>query len=439
MRKSLIGGIALGLVLLGGGVWLARRGSAAAAAESETALFTSEGQGEGLAIRLEAREPLRAVRWLQPLPGGLALCQVSTQSDRQLLAKFQDGRPTQVLAIPRPAGLSEGYFRQCEVRDALAMGNTLVLLLKADGGRREWPLAMALGPDGSLLWAQRVQAEHLVADGTHLWAWGPTGAQRMPLALGSSEKLGPKPERPDLPEPLRWPEEVPPPTALLPTAGGFLVSHGKGLSAWSSEGGWHHTAAPAPSPLGFTEPKGNLVRAGETLYWQPEPGVLLKVGANGAILGPEGLPAPTEALDGALLRLLGKGPDGRLWFSLAAPLLPEAKAVSLTPASPEAPAEEGWKVEAAPAEVGLPAPTPLTADQRAAYQDLLGKPMDRLYAWKPGEPGLRSVVWSQAWPKLGAPAGFPPPPGDGGLRPEAGGFLFGAEQQRWWLPLKALP
>ncbi len=439
MRKSLIGGIALGLVLVGGGIWLAHRGSAAAAGDSETALFTSAVQGEGVAIRLDAKEPLRAVRWLQPLPGGLALCQVSTQSDRQLLAKFQDGRPTQVIAIPRPAGLSEGYFRQSEVRDALVMGDTLVLLLNADGSRREWPVVLAVTPEGALLWAHRVQAEHLVADGAQLWAWGPTGAQRMPVAMGNAEHSGSKLERPGLPEPVRWPEEVPPPTALVPTPGGLLVSHARGLSAWKSEGGWHHTAAPAPSPLGFTGPKGNLVRAGETHYWQPEPGVLLKVGADAAILGAEPLPAPAEALDGALLRLLGKGPDGWLWFSLAAPLLPEAKVVSLTPAPTETPAEEGWKVEATPAQTGLPAPAPLTADQRAAYQALLAKPMDRLYAWKPGESSLRAVVWSQIWPKLGAPGGFPPPPGDGGLRPEAGGFLFGVEQQRWWLPLKALP
>lgn len=439
MRKTLIGGIALALVLVGAGVWLARRSNATAAAEGETALFTSEGQGDGVAIRLDAKEPLRAVRWLQPLPGGRALCQVSTQSDRQLLALFQDGRPTQVIAIPRPAGLSEGYFRQSEVRDALAMGDTLVLLLQAEGGRREWPVALALTSDGTLIWAQRVQAEHLVADGSHLWAWGPTGAHRMPVALGASEHLGAKPERPGLPEPLLWPEEVPPPTALLPTPAGFLVSHGKGLSAWRAEGGWHHRPAPAPSPLGFTEPKGNLVRAGETYYWQPEPGVLLKVGPGGDILGTEALPAPAEALDGALLRLLGRSSEGRLWFGLAAPLLPEAKAAAPAPVPTEAPAEEGWKVEAPPTDAGLPAPTPLTAELRAAYQTLLAHPMDRLYAWKPGESSVHRVIWSQAWPKLGAPGGFPPPPGDGGLRPEAGGFLFGTEQQRWWLPLKALP
>jgi hypothetical protein len=439
MRKSMIGGIALALVLVGGGIWLARRSSAAAAADSETALFTSEAQGEGLAIRLDAKEPLRAVRWLQPLPGGLALCQVSTQSDRQLLAKFQDGRPTQVIAIPRPAGLSEGYFRQSEVRDAVVMGDILLLLLKADGGRREWPVVLALNPEGALIWAQRVQAEHLVADGAQIWAWGPTGAQRMPVALGSAERLGPKPERPGLPGPLRWPEEVPPPTALIPTPGGFLVSHGKGLSAWKSEGGWHHTSAPTPSPLGFSEPKGTLVKAGEILYWQPEAGLLLRVNPDAGILGAESLPAPGEALDGALLRLLGRSADGRLWFGLAAPLLPEVKAAAPSTPPTETPAEEGWKVESTPSDAALPAQTPLTADLRTAYQALLAKPMDRLYVWKPGEGSLRLVVWSQAWPKLGAPAGFPPPPGDGGLRPEAGGFLFGLEQQRWWLPLKALP
>ena len=65
--------------------------------------------------------------------------------------------------------------------------------------------------------------------------------------------------------------------------------------------------------------------------------------------------------------------------------------------------------------------------------------MDRIYAWKPGESRLRCVTWSKVWTGLGAPGSFPAPPGDGGLRPEAQGFLFGTEQQRWWLPLKALP
>lgn len=426
MRKVLIGALALGLVVVGGGLWLVRRGSVATPADGEAPLFKAEAQGKGTLIQLDAHEPLRAVRWLPPMAGGYALCQVSTQSDRQLLALFQQGNPLAIFALPRPEGISEGAFRQMEVRDALWIKDTLVLLLKADGGRREQPLVMALDRGGALRWHQRAAAEHLASTGDAVWAWGPSSAQRLPLAQG-------KP----LPQAITWPEDVAPPTAFLPVGEGFLLAHAKGLSAWHGEAGWTHTPPPAPSPLGFTEPKGVLARGGGDLYWQPEPGTLLKVNAEGRVLGPEPLP-PTEGAerDGALLRLLGRDAEGRFWFGLAAPLLPETAAAVPPPAPAAAPAEEGWKEEAAPAAVA--APTSLTPELREAYATLLKAPMDRLYAWKPGEKQARRATWSQLWAKVGAPAAFPPPPGDGALRPESEGFLFGSEQQRWWLPLAAL-
>ncbi len=317
MRKSVIGALALGLVVIGGGLWLARRGAAAAPVEDEAALFTAKPEGAGQSLQLDAREPLRAVRWLPPMAGGLALCQVSTQSDRQLLALFQDGNPRTLMALPRPEGVSEGYFRQAEVRDAHSVGGALVLLLKADGGRRELPVVMALDAKGGLLWTHRAQGEHLAPFDGALWIWGPSSAQRLPLGPASAAK--------PLPPAVTWPEEVPPPTAFLPTSGGFLVSHAKGLSAWRGEGAWTHTPAPAPSPLGFSEPKGTLLRVASTLYWQPEPGTLLKVSPEAQVAAPEALPAPEgQEKDGALLRLLGADAEGRLWFGLAAPLLPAA-------------------------------------------------------------------------------------------------------------------
>lgn len=65
--------------------------------------------------------------------------------------------------------------------------------------------------------------------------------------------------------------------------------------------------------------------------------------------------------------------------------------------------------------------------------------MDRMYAWKPGDKALRLITWSQVWPRLGAPAAVPPPPGGAGLRPEGQALLLGTEQERWWLALKTLP
>lgn len=435
MRKSLIGAMALGLaVVVGGGLWLVRRGSALpSSADGEAPLFKAEPQGAGMLIQMEPREPLRAVRWLPPLAGGEVLCQVSTQSDRQLLAIFPQGKAGALLALPRPEGLSEGFFRQMEVRDALRVKDTLVLLLKADGGRRDLPLVMALDREGGLLWTQRTLGDHLAAAEGAVWAWGPSSAQRLPLAASKA-----------LPPAVTWPDEVPPPTAFLATGSGFLLSHAKGLSAWRGEAGWSHAPCPSPSPLGFTEPKGTLLKAGATLYWQPEPGTLLRVSAEGQVLGTETLPVPEGAeRDGALLRLLGRDASGRLWFGLAAPLLPVAAATPApqapapAPAPATAPTEDGWKEESAPVAATAPAPA-LTSEVREAYEALLKAPMDRLYAWKPGDKALRRITWSQSWPQLHAPAAFAPPPGDGALRPEAGGFLFGNEGQRWWLPLDAL-
>lgn len=439
MRKSVIGALVLGLVgLVGGGLWLVRRGTATAPLEEDSALFKAESQGAGRLIQMEPREPLRGVRWLQPLAGGFALCQVNTQSDRQLVALFQDGQPRALFSLPRPDGVSEGYFRQAEVRDALWVQDSLVLLLKAEGGRREAPLVMALDREGALRWVQRASGEHLALAEGALWIWGPASAQRLPLQPG-------KEGRGELPPAVIWPEEVPPPEAFLPTSTGFLLSHAKGLSAWRGEAGWSHTPAPPPSPLGFGEPKGTLLKAGGTLYWQPEPGALLRVSPEGQILGAESLPVTEgQAQDAALLRLLGRDGEGRLWFGLAAPLLPAGVTPPPAPgpareaAAPEGPADEGWKEEAPVAEPAAPAATPLTPEMREAYEALIRRPMDRLYAWKPGEKALRAIVWSQLWPRLSAPAAFAPPPGDGALRPEANGLLFGTEQQRWWLPLGAL-
>lgn len=395
MKRSLIWTLILGLVTLGGALMLSRRESAAAAAEDDAPLFLTQPQGAGRRIQLQAREPLRGVRWLPPMAGGWFLCQVSTQSDRQLVGLFQEGHLARTFSLPRPEGVSEGFYRQAEIRDAALVGDTLLLLVQAEGGRREVPVVMALTLEGDLRWAGRAQADHLAAADSAVWAWGALGAQHLPLALAKGERASRKVGRTGMPEPLTWPMEAAAPTSFLSTSSGFLISHSRGLSAWRSDAGWVHTPGPAPSPLGFQGPKDALVRCGTTLYWQPAPGSLFKVTSDAQVLGPEPLPIPDPPTqDSALLRLLGCDAEGSLWFGLAS--LPMVDA----PGNP---------------------------------------PMDRIYTWKPGGKALRAVVWSQAWLRLGAPPEVAPPPGDGGLRPEARGFLLGDEQERWWLSLKALP
>ncbi len=426
MKRSLIWTLILGLVALGGALMLARRGSAATAAEDDAPLFRTQPQGAGRRIQLLAREPLRGVRWLPPIAGGWFLCQVSTQSDRQLVGLFQEGQLAHTFSLPRPEGIPEGFYRQAEIRDALVVSDTLLLLVQAEGGRREVPVVMALTLEGDLRWAGRAQADHLAAADSAVWAWGATGAQHLPLALAKGERANRKAGRAGMPEPLTWPMEAAAPTSFLSTSSGFLISHSRGLSAWRSDSGWVHTPGPAPSPLGFRAPKDALIRCGTTLYWQPEPGVLFKVASDAQVLGPEPLPIPDPAKqDSALLRLLGCDAEGSLWFGLASPSLPTAPQASL----PEVDAL--WNP---------PMATPtLSAEARADYEAHLRAPMDRIYAWKPGDKSLRAIIWSQAWLRLDAPPAVAPPSGDGELRPEARGFLFGTGQERWWLSLRVLP
>jgi hypothetical protein len=427
MKKLLLWTSTLGLLALGGALLLAHRGAPPAALDEDAPLFSSLVQGSGQLIQLQAREPLRAVRWLAPLPGGWGLCQVGTQSDRQLVGLFKDGALAHTFQLPRAKGMTDGFYRQAEIREAAMANGTLLLLVKADGGHRELPVVMALTQAGELRGAQRVQGEHLALSNEALWTWGPTGAQRHPLPLDG-------PSTP-APETVPWPYEVSAPTALLPTPAGFLVSHAKGLSAWRGEAGWTHTPNPTTSAWAFPAPTGALTQGASEIYWQPEPGRLLKVTPEARVLAPEPLPSPDPAgMDATLLKLLGCDREGRLWFGLTSPSLPLATPV--TPA-PQAPSEGAAP---APTPVGAPtAPHSFTAESIAALESHLKAPLDRIYVWKPGDKAMRLITWSQVWPRLGAPASVPAPSGDADLKPEAKGLWLGSGQAHWWLPFQALP
>lgn len=435
MKKPLVWTLALGLVALGSGLLLARRGAPPSAEAEDAPLFTTQAQGAGRLLRLQAKEPLRAIHWLPPLPGGWALCQVGTQSDRQLVALFQDGQLARTFQLPRLEGTSDGFYRQAEIRDAALAKDTLLLLVKADGGHRDLSVVMALTLEGELRWAHRAQADHLAIGDSVVWAWGPSGTQRLPIATAKDERSNLKTGRANMPEVLSWPYEIANPSTLLPTASGFLLSHAKGLSSWRAEAGWAHTSLPVASPIAFPEPNGHIVQCAAGIFWQPRPGQLLKVTSDGQVLEPEELPAPDPAaLDTALLKLLGCDDQGRLWFGLASPSLPLPQSAS-NPSVPGQPFPAGE----AP---GAPAPETaalLKTEVLAALEAHLKAPMDRVYTWKPGDKALHLITLSQAWPRLGAPTAVTPPPSSAGLRPEAQALLLGTEQERWWLALKALP
>ncbi len=434
MRKPLLWILALGLAALGSGLLLARRGSAAAASDGDAPLFATQAQGAGRRLQLQAREPLRSIHWLPPIPGGWVLCQVGTQADRQLIGLFKDGQLAHTLQLPRVEGTTDGFYRQAEIREARVANGILYLLVKADGSHRDWPILMALGLEGELRWAHRVQADHLAISSEAVWAWGATSAQCLPILLGKAPASGLPNGRTDLPAALTWPYEIANPTTLLPTHSGFLLSHAKGLSAWRGEAGWSHTPLPPASALLFAEPRSALVQCASGIYWQPQPGQLLKVTPEAVVLGPEVLP-PSQAIgmDAALLSLLGCDDQDRLWFGLATPTLPSPGPAS----SPEEAAQPGTGQELQPAAPLVP--PLLTPELIAAYAAHLKAPMDRLYAWKPGDKALKQLTWSQAAPPLGAPPSLPPFSWEAGFRPEGLGFLLGSEQERWWLSLKSLP
>ncbi|HJW09649.1 MAG TPA: hypothetical protein VJ483_08455, partial [Holophagaceae bacterium] len=234
------------------------------------------------------------------------------------------------------------------------------------------------------------------------------------------------------------PPEVGEISQLLPLGPhGYMLAHRKGLSAWTGKE-WTHQPAPAPDALlTFYGIPGAFARSGEQRYWQPQPGQLMVLKADGGTvameLGDAGLPKEHEK-DAKLLRLRGADDQGFLWFDLAMPQLasapPGGAAPSLAPAPPAAAVSSGATPDAPVTSLAPP------ANPRAEWETYLMDGVDRLYRWKPGGKLERVDVLGK-WKTAGAPPNTFPPAGVD-LHPEAGGFLLGTDQKRWWLPLDAL-
>ncbi|HJU83725.1 MAG TPA: hypothetical protein VJ600_05920 [Holophagaceae bacterium] len=435
MRPTSIIGAGLALALVAGagyGLWrLVQRPprvEAPASGGEEHPLFQVSHLGKGELIELQPQPltPLRAVRWVGPLPGRAALAQILTQTDKQQVGLFIDGRQDSFITVPRPEGVPETFFRLAELRDAALCGDALALLYRNGSGD---PLLLVLDRGSQALrWWSRLPAEHLAVDPSQpnqLWLWGAT---LPPVPLGTGlEGRAPGAERKVAFKPL--PKEVGEVTATLPLGPqAFALAHRNGCSV-SLPSGWIHLPNPPADPLlGFYGLGGALARGGKQAYWQPGPGLLFQVNPDGSAtpvdLGSLGLPA-ASALDARLLRLRGADPDGSLWFDLAMPQL-------LAPAAPTAPATSSPDPQTDPnAAATAPAPDP-----HAAWEAYLKSGVDRVYRWKPGGK-LELVDISAAWKTCGAPPGVFQPAGVD-LRPEAGGFLLGTDQKRWWLPLQAL-
>ena len=398
----------LAIALGGGSWWMLRRQPSRAPLDGPDSAFTMEASGPGRLIKYQdVQTPLRAFRWLPPLPGGVLAAQVLSQNDRQRVALFRDGPAQDLLLVLKPVGVSDGFWRFAELAQAaLVPGGTLILLYRqGDPSGQDAALALALDvASQQVRWFCRGDFARLAvtpgAEAVYLYG-GKGPIQR--VALGPAGAAHPTPTAIDLPPEIQRLDD------LLPTGpASFLASHRDGLSAYRAKDGWAHFAVPAEPAVGCQDFRSSLLRDGKDIWWQPVPGRLVQVRADGS---PKkawqgALPAQDPlARDAQLLRALGADPGGSIWFALATP------APAAPPADPAQPGED-WGAYAA---AGL----------------------DRLYRWDPAKGTLDRASWPRAWAALNPPPVVQAPPAQA-LIPATGTLLAQGTRCAWWLPLQAL-
>ena len=471
MKKALLVVFIVMLALGGGAWWLLRVRSTPFSLDESFRSFSADNLGVGRLFRYtDGGRPLRAFHWLRPSAGGIEVAQVLTQTDQQQIGIFQNGLLTAQMHVPRPEGVTEGFYRFAQLRDAVVLpGDVAVLLYRAqDATSADVPLIVAMDLNTqSVRWSHRASVERLAlalnqnqASGKIVNAVIGFGDQgelvRLPLLLQKDEREGAKAPRATA-QSIEMPPEIEGVTDLIPTDdAGLLISHRMGLSAYLGGNDWNHISLPTPGPLGFVEPKSSLAFNGKKIWWQPEPGRVIHVKTDGtpvAMWEPKTFPISTPyEKDAELLRLLGADVEGKLWFGLAAPTLlpplanPAQNGVPV-PVSPGSPSltptakDGGWKSDAPAATEVSPALLPQSIEgiDRSAWESYLRQGLDRVYCWDPESGTIMRASWTECWRKLGPPSNFSIPLGDGALRPAAGGFLFDSGTQAWWLPLKELP
>ena len=446
-RTTLALGAAVLTITLGSGVWWATRRTPGAPPQAEALdPFRASAVGAGQLIDLQPPTvPLRQVRWTSPLPGGAAVAQVLSQTGRQQAVLFLQGVPGSVISLSEPAGIPATFFQFADLVDAaLAPEDALVLLYRSSENAAAPGLVIALDlGTQQTRWSQQAPGEHLALSPDHRSVFL-FGAGTPITILDLANRAGSHKPASTL---IELPPEVRGITSLLPLGPrSFRVVHDLGLSTWRN-GTWTHVQAPPASPLGFSRGLGMVVGTAKAGWWQPEPGVLIPLNPDGKAGEPRDLKAllpEVSNLDASLLHLLGVGADGHLWFSLARPALPApapvpAPAPAPVPAMAPAPgALEPAPPEAAAPPVPPPPPPPIIQPSREVWEAHLGRGLDRLYVWRPGEDHMKVILLEDTWKRLAAPPGIPVPRWDGNLRPEAGAILCGGPDRVWWLPLTAL-
>jgi hypothetical protein len=429
MKKLVIAILVMGL-LITGLWWTIRRGPGTVplADDTQTA-FRVETVERGCLIRYDdPQTPLRSLKWLPPLRGGMVIVQVITQSDRQEISLFKNGLFQASYLVPKPLGVRDGFFRLAELREALVQeGETAVLLYTTPGASAdELPLVLALDlRTKDIRWIHRALGEHLVqTDGPEgiVYLFGAnTPPVRLPLALADGERTSPTGLR-SVARPIDLPPEVLEISALEPTGPStFLLAHKGGLSAFVGAKGWTHHPVPEGDTGLFKEARPALGGGGKKYWWQPFPGHLIQVLADGTpkATWPEFPAAEPFAKDASLLHLLGVDEEGKLWFDLAVPAEPSPAAPTAgTEAKPETPADS-----AAPA-------GPTTQD----WPTYVGQGLDRIYCWDPQKKVLQRFKWAA----LAVPQEFQKPINGIRITPDSGALLLANGPSAWLLPLSAL-
>lgn len=451
MKKILIPLICL-FGLLGTGLWLLVRRSPVEIPLTETpAAFRIEPFGPGLVIHYaDGQTPLRAMRWLAPVQGGIQPVQVVTQSDRQRLLLFQNATMVSNLLVPRPVGVREGFFNFAELHAAVVVpGDVAVLLYRsADASTGELPLVVAMDlSTQAMRWVHRAPGEHLALGGDSqeaaVFLYGSDSpVLRLPLALRKQEQLGSTPFRAAA-KPIALPNEIKGVCDLLPTdAWSFLVAHTGGLSSYSENKGWKHWQPLSVATLTFVDAKPAVVGSGKTYWWQPFPGVVTQVKTDGTPIATYDAAAlaPHEpwAKDAALLSLRGVDPAGNLWFTLAIPS--EASSVATPAETAEASpgrAESRDHSEAAPTpETPVAEPPPIANGSWTTYA---AEGLDRLYRWNPERRILTGITQADFWAALALPPGVNRTTGFPAFDPASGHLLLESGPTAWLVPLEALP
>ena len=437
MKKIGIAILLVGLLITGLWWTIRRRPGAVPPSEDNQMMFQVETAKRGYLIRyVDPQTPLRSLRWLVPVQSAFLVVQVVTQSDRQRVSIFKDGKFQGSYLVPKPTGVREGFFRLAELRDARVVDGDVAVLLYATPGTDELPLLVALDlKTKDIRWMHRARGEHLVmTEGAAavIYLFGSnTPPVRLPIALVSKERTSPTGAR-SAAKTLELPPEILEIADLKPTGlWTFLLAHKGGLSAYLGSKGWLHQLPPEGNPGLFKEVQGVLTRGGKKLWWQPFPGMVVQILPNGtpqAIWTPEALPVSEPfAKDAALLHLLGADAEGKLWFDLAIPSQTTAPKVSTPPGQPA-------KSQGQPE---IPTPGGATTLPSAVLEDwptYVNQGLDRVYGWDPQKKTLQRVRWSA----LAVPQGFPKPANGLKIAPGSDALLLENGPSAWLLPLSTL-